>query len=94
MKKIKIKLSQEARVCECGPRCYKRATEHHHEFPNTKRNRALYGNLIDHDLNVKFVSHDCHPKMKNISEREFCERLGIEPRSKTEKFKGWDFGRC
>lgn len=94
MKKIDVKLSQDMRLCECGqPGCWRRATEHHHLFPDYKRHRELYGDLLDHDKNIKWVSHDCHDKMPNIQEKEFCEMLNIEPRGKTEKFKKWDFGR-
>lgn len=97
IRKIDIKLSQDLRLCECGtPGCWRRATQTHHLFCNSKPNRKLYGDLLDHNKNIKWVSHDCHPDMKNISEREFCEMLKIEPRSKTEKqkrYKHFDFGR-
>lgn len=96
-KKIDVKLSEDMRLCECGkPGCWRRATQCHHQFPDTKPNRKLYGDLLDHNKNIKWVSHDCHADVPNISEKEFCEMLKIEPRSKTlrqKKYRSWDFGR-
>jgi len=85
--KIQTKLSCEFVFCECSENCYFRATQHHHEFPNSSTNRKLYGRLLDRDENIKLVSHHHHARMKNIQEKEFCERLNIQPRSKTEKAK-------
>ena len=58
----------------------------HHFFSQTKINRKLYGNLIDDDVNLSnMVCHACHSELRHIDELEFCERLGIKPRSKTAK---------
>ena len=85
MRKIDTPLTEFYFFCECG--CGKVAQEKHHRFPNTKVNRKLYGDLIHHDLNIGFVHHDCHPNAINISEKEFCELLNIEPRSKVLRGK-------
>lgn len=59
----------------------------HHKFHNTKWARNVYGKLIDHCLNIDVVCADCNSSHSGIglthwSEREFCEALGIEMRSK------------
>ena len=54
-------------------------------FSQTKQNRKLYGKLIDDLRNIMPVCADCHPKAPHLTEREFCERLGIETRSKSGK---------
>ena len=56
------------RPCEC---CGKPTLALHHKFPQTKRNRTLYGayfikdlniriNLIDHPLNKQYVCPVCN----------------------------------
>ena len=64
-------------------------SEKHHLFPNTKRNRKLYGVLLDDRKNIRYLCYRCHHghngRVDHISEREFCERLGIETRSKSGK---------
>jgi 5-methylcytosine-specific restriction endonuclease McrA len=66
--------------------CYERpATQFHHIFSQTKTARKLYGKLIDHPSNLQAVCEDCHPKSKHRTEKEFCEILGIETRSKSGK---------
>ncbi len=82
MKKINIKLSEIYFFCECEENCHERATQHHHIFPDTKVNRRLYGKRLDHDLNIKLANHNHHANMPNMSELEFCEMLGMEPKSK------------
>ena len=74
-------------LCE---NCFEeRATEKHHLFENTKRNRALYGRLVDDPRNIQNLCYACHHghrgKVKHQSEREFCEKLGVSMRSKTGK---------
>ena len=71
------------RICHyCGKR---KATQVHEEFPDTKPNRRLYGDLIDDPRNAFPACTDCnssHAHIILIDEFEFCKRLGIEPRSK------------
>jgi len=69
--------------CEiCGIYTYLQA---HHKFSNTKLNRKLYGKLLDHEKNIMFLCQSCHTNEKALkfTEREFCEALGIEIRSKS-----------
>jgi len=69
--------------CEiCGIYTYLQA---HHKFSNTKLNRKLYGKLLDHEKNIMVLCQSCHTNEKALkfTEREFCEALGIEIRSKT-----------
>lgn len=93
MKKIDLNLNEKIYFCECKEKCFRRATQKHHKFPQSKRNRKLYGSLIDADDNIQLVSHDHHARCKNISEIEFCKLLNIEPRGKVYRFKKFDFGR-
>ena len=75
------------RHCE---KCFSKVADHrHHLFSNTKINRLLYGKYLDYPKNIMYLCSDCHlnkavPKM---TELEFCEKLGIKPRSKNLKFK-------
>jgi hypothetical protein len=63
--------------------CGKRATQRHHKFANTKQNRAKYGKLLDADLNLVDVCHDCHashlsPELCRdyiYTEKQFLEEL-------------------
>lgn len=87
MRKIDIKLSKFKRICECSALCVEIGTQHHHRYPDTKNNRKLYGDLLDEDENIKFASNKCHEKMGHFTEVEFCEAIGIEPRSKTGRLK-------
>ena len=67
-------------ICHTKP-----ASQGHHMFPQTKVNRRLYRALLDDSRNMMPVCADCHPSAPHLSEREFCERLGIATRSKTGK---------
>ena len=87
MRKIDIKLSKMKRLCECSNGCHETATQMHHVFPQTNANRKLYGDLLDADENIKFASNRCHKEMGHFTEVEFCEALGITPRSKTAQNK-------
>jgi hypothetical protein len=60
------------------------ATDRHHKFIQSKQNRKLYGKLLDDDRNILYVCSGCHlnDSVPHYSEREFCDILGIEPRSK------------
>jgi len=71
--------------CPCDICGVKAAEQRHHVFPQTKKNRKLYGTLIDDAKNIMYVCCDCHPKAKHMSEREFCAMFGIENRSKSGK---------
>jgi hypothetical protein len=66
--------------------CHDRNTEHrHHLFSDTDQNRRLYGKkLLDSDFNLIPVCSVCHlyKPIPKLSEREFCEKAGIEVRSK------------
>jgi len=86
-KKINTTLSKEYIRCENAKPCLNRATQRHHLLPNTIKNRKLYHKLIDHDLNIKLLCAYCHINARHMTETEFCEKLGIEPRSKTFKNK-------
>ena len=64
----------------------------HHRFPQTKWARRLYGELLDNPKNIMRACVNCHAshastELTHWSEKEFCEALGIEPRSKTERGK-------
>ena len=71
--------------------CRVRKAEHrHHLFSQSKINRKLYGdNLLDDERNIIYVCSVCHlnKPIPKLTEREFCEMLSIEPRSKTEKMR-------
>ena len=86
-RKIDVKLSEVFQFCECSNRCMERADQKHHLLSNSKVNRKLYGDLLDHDKNIEYVNHNHHAEMPNISEIEFCKLLGIEPRSEVLKSK-------
>jgi len=68
-------------------RIYFSGHQKHHKFSQTKWARRLYGKLLDDPRNIQIV-----PAEENIShagkslimwdEHEFCQALGIEPRSK------------
>ena len=64
-----------------------KATELHHLFSQSKANKKLYGNLIHNELNLLAVCEECHKSkgVPKLTEYEFCKKLGIEPRSKTEQ---------
>ena len=61
------------------------ATEWHHLFSQTKRAKRLYGAMIHDRRNLQKLCRGCHDNAGHISERAFCERMGIEARSKTGK---------
>jgi hypothetical protein len=73
------------RLCE---HCQERRAEHkHHLFSQTKKNRELYPEYIDSELNIMYLCHVCHlnKSILKYNEKEFCEMLGIKPRSKSSK---------
>lgn len=61
----------------------------HHKFHNTKWARKLYGTLLDDRRNIDDVCGDCNTSHAGIglvhwTEKNFCEALGIEMRSKVK----------
>lgn len=65
--------------------CKINQSEHkHHLFSQTKWARKLYGNLIDDPRNLMELCSVCHlnKPIPKYTEIEFCNALGIEPRSK------------
>lgn len=74
-------------ICEI---CNKNlATQKHHLFSQTKYNRQLYPEYIDHPDNLVDICADCHltkPILK-WTELEFCRHFEIKPRSKELLFK-------
>jgi hypothetical protein len=66
--------------------CHDNRTEHrHHLFSDTKDSRRLYGKkLLDSEFNLIPVCSVCHlnKPIPKLSEREFCEKAGVEVRSK------------
>lgn len=73
-------------VCEAEG-CYDKATEWHHIFPKTKSNLKLYGSLIHDRRNLQELCyyHHHNAPVKHYSEREFCDMMDIQPRSKSGK---------
>jgi RecJ-like exonuclease len=51
------------------------ATQSHHRFPQYKRYRKLYKNIIDESFNIQKVCIDCHlsGKVETWNEKEFIE---------------------
>jgi hypothetical protein len=49
--------------------------------------------LIDADFNIELLCHGCHIAAGHLTEIEFCEAAGVEPKGKALKFKRFDFGR-
>jgi hypothetical protein len=53
-------------------------------FPQYKRHRKIYGNLLDADFNIRMMCIDCHISQKNLptwNERQFreaAELMGFE----------------
>lgn len=61
----------------------------HHLYSQTKQAKKLYGNLIHDRRNILMVCENCHmtKPIPKFTEEEFCNAIGIKPRSKTAKFK-------
>lgn len=64
----------------------------HHKFSQNKYNRKYYGILLDDPINLQYVCWDCHcshasSKLIIWNEFQFCEAIGIEPRSKQAKMQ-------
>jgi len=86
-KKINTVLSKEYVRCENKKPCLNQASNHHHLFIDSKMNHKLYGKLIDNDINIQLLCAYCHINARHMTETEFCEKLGIEPRSKAARNK-------
>ena len=72
--------------CECCG--VNTASQRHHKFSQTTRNRINYGYLLNQYPNIQYVCIDCHsshanPELEHWSEQRFCKELGIKPRSKS-----------
>jgi len=57
----------------------------HHRFPQTKVNKKLYPEYIHDKKNIVIICEPCHlwKEIPRWSEKEFCQALGIEPKSKS-----------
>lgn len=79
---------REKHICEiCGSGF---AVGRHHKFSQTKWARKLYCDLLDYPKNIQWACGNCHTghasaKLICWNEREFCEAIGIAPRSYSEK---------
>lgn len=63
----------------------------HHKFSKTygKTGTAkIYKDVIDHPDNIIYLCYDCHmwKSLEKWTEKEFCEKMGIEPRTKSGKW--------
>lgn len=65
-------------------KCGAIATDQHHLFSQTKRNKKLYKEYIHHDLNIIHLCNNCHlnKSVPKWNELEFCRAFKIKPRSK------------
>ena len=69
--------------CEkCGK---KTKLQKHHLLSNTAKYSELYEDILDDSRNIMMLCQDCHmsKSLKKLTELEFCEMVGIKPRSKT-----------
>jgi len=60
----------------------------HHRFKQKAWRRKLYGDLLDDPRNCRYnlCNNKCHKEADStdtLTEQEFCQIFGIEPRSKT-----------
>lgn len=70
-------------LCNYRPNCLcescgvKPALHRHHIYSNSKRNKAIYGKLINHQLNMQNLCYDCHlnKPVKKYTEAEFRKVL-------------------
>lgn len=71
------------RICQtCRKR---RATGKHHLFSQTKLNRQVYPEYIDHPWNIRYLCDECHlnSPVDKLTEKEFCMMFEIKPRTKS-----------
>ena len=70
-------------ICEI---CYRPATDRHHKFEQYEWRKKLYPDFIHDERNFQYLCNDCHLQKKEgiifFTEKEFCEVMGIETRSK------------
>jgi hypothetical protein len=77
-------------ICDC---CKKNlATQKHHKFPQRKWAKNLYGDLIHDNRNLQDVCYNCHigdehPRLIHWTEKQFCDALGIQMKSKIGRQK-------
>lgn len=74
-------------LCECCKTNL--GVQIHHKCPQRKWLKKLYGQLIHNEKNLMRVCYNCHignphPKLIHWNEKQFCEALKIEMRSKTK----------
>lgn len=72
------------------PLCTKRrATQWHHKFSQTKNNKKLYPDYIHKPQNLIYICAPCHmsKSVPKLTEHEFCDIMGIEPRSKSAQIR-------
>ena len=67
--------------------CSKPATDIHHLFSKTKLNKKMYPDYIHDKRNFMYLCNDCHLNkfIPKLTEIEFCEIMGILPRTKSGK---------
>ena len=70
------------RICKM---CGGKADQRHHLYSQTKHARELYGKHLDDPKNTIDLCSDCHmtKSIPKMTEREFCEAIGIEIKSKS-----------
>lgn len=59
-------------------KCNGYISEHkHHKFSNTKKNREMYGKLLDLPFNIQFLCSTCHlnKSLDKFTEKQFREEL-------------------
>ena len=66
-----------------------RQLQRHHKFSQSKWAKKLYGELIHDARNIVILCANCHlnKPIPKWNELEFCNVLGIDPRSKTAQAK-------
>lgn len=80
MKKNGIPFQRKCQLCRRNM-----ATEAHHLFSQTKLNKKLYPEYIHDRRNIVYLCYECHHNkpIPKFTEQEFCDRMGIKPRSKS-----------
>lgn len=64
-----------------------RATEKHHKFSQTKKNKKNFPKLIHHPDNIQYLCYSCHhdKSLLKWDEVDFCLHFDIDPISDTAK---------
>ena len=70
-----MKINKPCEICKI-----KVATQRHHKFPQYKRYRKLYKDIIDQPFNTQDTCADCHlsGKVETWTEKEFVEHAQKE----------------